>query len=78
MAQKLTKCSTKLVHQTPSQPGYMKEMPFLQTWLIMGTFDAVNGELIALDDDYCRIDAYGIALPVDPEMKSPFAVVANF
>ena len=56
----------------------MKEMPFLQTWLIMGTFDAVNGELIALDDAYCRIDAYGIALPVAPEMKSPFAVVANF
>ena len=44
----------------------------------LGTFDAVNGELIALDDDYYRIDAYGIALPVDPEMKSPFAVVANF
>jgi len=25
-----------------------------------------------------RIDAYGNAHPVDPEMKSPFAVVANF
>ena len=24
------------------------------------------------------VDAYGNALPVGPEMKSPFAVVANF
>lgn len=44
----------------------------------LGTFDAVNGEIIALDDDYYRIYAYCNALTVDPEMKSPFAVVANF
>ena len=44
----------------------------------LGTFDAVNGEMIALDDDYYRTDAYGNALPVDPEMKSPFAIVANY
>jgi len=34
--------------------------------------------MIALDDDYYRTDAYGNALPVDPEMKSPFAIVANY
>ena len=34
--------------------------------------------MTALDNDYYRIDAYGNAHPVDPEMKSPFAVVANF
>ena len=44
----------------------------------LGTFDAVNGEIIALDDDYYRIDAYGNALTVDPEMISPFALMANF
>ena len=44
----------------------------------LGTFDAVNGEMIALDDNYYRIDANGNAHPVRAEMKSPFAVVTNY
>ncbi len=44
----------------------------------LGTFDAVSGEMIALDDNYHRIDAYGNAHPLEPNMKSPFAVVADF
>lgn len=44
----------------------------------LGTFDAVNGEMIAVDDSYYRIDAIGSAHPVTPEMKSPFAVVAHY
>lgn len=44
----------------------------------LGTFDAVNGEMIALDDDYYRIDAEGKAHLVASKMKTPFAVVTNF
>jgi len=44
----------------------------------LGTFDAVNGEMIALDGDYYRIDADGNAHLVTPDMKSPFGVVTNF
>jgi acetolactate decarboxylase len=44
----------------------------------LGTFDRVNGEMVALDGHYYRIDADGRAHPVDPEMKSPFAVVTRF
>ena len=44
----------------------------------LGTFDAVNGEMIALNDSYYRIDANGNAHPVTAKMKSPFAVVAAF
>ena len=44
----------------------------------LGTFDAVNGEMIAVEGNYYRIDAYGNAHPVTPEMKSPFAVVAHY
>ncbi len=44
----------------------------------LGTFDAVNGEMVALDGHFYRIDAAGHAHPVDPEMKTPFAVVTHF
>lgn len=44
----------------------------------LGTFDAVNGEMIALDGHYFRIDAMGHAHPVEPQMKSPFAVITHF
>lgn len=44
----------------------------------LGTFDAVNGEMIALDGEYFRIDAEGYAHRVDPDMKSPFAVMTRF
>ena len=44
----------------------------------LGTFDAVNGEMIALDGECFRIDADGRAHRVDPDMKSPFAVMTRF
>jgi len=44
----------------------------------LGTFDAVNGEMIALDGDYYRIDAEGNSHLVTSKMKTPFAVVTNF
>ncbi len=44
----------------------------------LGTFDAVNGEMIALNDNYYRIDADGNAHLVTPKSKTPFAVVTNF
>jgi len=44
----------------------------------LGTFDGVSGEMVALDGHFYRIDAEGRAHAVDPEMKTPFAVVAHF
>jgi len=44
----------------------------------LGTFDAVNGEMVALDGHFYRIDAEGCAHPVDGGMKTPFAVVTHF
>lgn len=44
----------------------------------LGTFDGVNGEMVALDGEYFRIDALGCAHRVDPEMKSPFAIITRF
>ena len=44
----------------------------------LGTFDGVDGEMIALDGNFYRIDARGNAHPVSPEMKTPFGVVTHF
>jgi acetolactate decarboxylase len=44
----------------------------------LGTFDAVNGEIIAVDGHFYRIDADGNAHAVTPEMKTPFAVITHF
>ncbi len=44
----------------------------------LGTFDAVNGEMIALNGNYYRIDADGNAHTISPKMKSPFSVVTHF
>ena len=44
----------------------------------IGTFDAVNGEMIALDGHFYRIDAEGKAHLVLPQMKTPFALVTHF
>ncbi len=44
----------------------------------LGTFDAVNGEMIALDGHFYRIDANGNAHAVNPDMKTPFSVVTHF
>jgi len=44
----------------------------------LGTFDAVNGEMIVVDGRFYRIDAGGAAAPVAPETKTPFAVMTRF
>lgn len=44
----------------------------------LGTFDRVNGEMIALDGKFYRIDAYGKAHIVELQMKTPFAMITHF
>jgi acetolactate decarboxylase len=44
----------------------------------LGTFDAVDGEMIALDGEFWRADYDGVAHPVEPERRTPFAVVVRF
>lgn len=44
----------------------------------LGTFDALNGEMIALDGDFYQIRADGVAYPVDERAQTPFAVVTIF
>lgn len=44
----------------------------------LGTFDGVNGEMIALDGEFYRIDADLKAHRVEELMKTPFAVVTHF
>lgn len=44
----------------------------------LGTFNAVDGEMIAVDGQYYRIDEYGKAGIVSPELCTPFAVVTQF
>jgi acetolactate decarboxylase len=44
----------------------------------LGTFDALDGEMVALDGDYYQVRADGRAYPVDWQTKTPFAVVTFF
>lgn len=44
----------------------------------LGTFDAVDGEMIAVDGEFWRADVEGRAHRVEPERKTPFAVLARF
>jgi acetolactate decarboxylase len=44
----------------------------------LGTFDALDGEMICLDGDFYRVRADGLAYAVDRESKTPFAVVTFF
>jgi len=44
----------------------------------LGTFDALDGEMIALDGDFYQIRADGAAYPVDVRTKTPFAAVTIF
>jgi len=44
----------------------------------LGTLDALDGEMIALDGDFYQIRADGTVHPVDRRTKTPFAVVTNF
>jgi len=44
----------------------------------LGTFNAADGEMVALDGCFYRIDAEGQAHAVPGEAKTPFAVVTHF
>jgi acetolactate decarboxylase len=44
----------------------------------IGTFDSLDGEMIALDGDYYQIKADGVAYPVPGDMTSPFSTVTYF
>jgi len=44
----------------------------------LGTFEALDGEMVALDGEYYQIRADGRAYPVDGQTKTPFAVVTLF
>jgi acetolactate decarboxylase len=44
----------------------------------LGTFDALDGEMTALDGAFFQATADGRVVPVDPAMKTPFAVMIFF
>src|ERR671910_3269594 len=44
----------------------------------LGTLDALDGEMIALDGDFYQIDSDGLVNPVGKTTKTPFAVVTIF
>jgi acetolactate decarboxylase len=44
----------------------------------LGTFDALDGEMIALDGDFYRADVDGATTPVEPDALTPFAAVTWF
>jgi acetolactate decarboxylase len=44
----------------------------------LGTFNGLDGEMIALDGNFYQIKADGIAYPVGDTQKTPFAVVQFF
>lgn len=44
----------------------------------LGTLNALDGEMIALDGEFFRADVDGRTSPVPPEAKTPFAVVVEF
>lgn len=44
----------------------------------IGTFDALDGEMVALDGAYYQVKADGVAYPVQDEMTLPFATVTRF
>lgn len=44
----------------------------------IGTFDALDGEMVALDGEYYQVRADGVAYPVQGDMTAPFAAVTRF
>ncbi len=44
----------------------------------LGTFDGLEGELVALDNEFYQIKNDGSVYPVTDEMKTPFAAVTFF
>jgi len=43
----------------------------------IGTFNHLDGEMIALEGEFFQIKIDGIAYPVDPDLHTPFAVVTH-
>ncbi len=44
----------------------------------LGTLNGLDGEMIAVDGRFFRADVDGIVNPVDPELRTPFAVLVWF
>ena len=44
----------------------------------LGTLNHLDGEMIAIDGEFFRADVDGNATPIDPEERTPFAVVTAF
>lgn len=44
----------------------------------LGTFNALDGEMVELDHQFYQVKSDGIAYPVAGDMKAPFAVVTYF
>ena len=44
----------------------------------LGTFEALDGEMIAVDGEFYQVKTDGVAYPVDDAMESPFAVMTFF
>lgn len=44
----------------------------------VGTFEALDGEMVALDGNFYQVRTDGKAYPVDDEMETPFAAVVFF
>jgi acetolactate decarboxylase len=44
----------------------------------LGTLNALDGEMVALDGHFYRADVEGRINEIDPEERTPFAVVTNF
>ena len=44
----------------------------------LGTLDALDGEMVALDGDFYQVKSDGRAYPVGRQMRTPFAVVTFF
>jgi acetolactate decarboxylase len=44
----------------------------------LGTFDALDGEMIALDGEFYQVKVDGIAYEVDGDQRTPFSAVTHF
>jgi len=44
----------------------------------IGTFDSLDGEMVALDGDYYQVKADGVAYPVQGNTTTPFSTVTYF
>src|SRR5918997_3006536 len=44
----------------------------------LGTLNALDGEMIALDGRFYRADVEGAVHPIEPSARTPFAVVVAF